>query len=371
MARLRNIEIKGYRSIRDASLELRQLNVLIGANGAGKSNFISFFKLLNEMMANRLQEYIGKTGRGRSALHFGPKVTPQLEALLEFVEGDVFDTYYMRLFHAANDILLFADESLDYKKEGWPGSQRPPMSLAAGHSESKIGEYAASGNATAKAFRRILNDCRVYHFHDTSPSARIRQFSYINDNRWLMPDAANLPAILYAYEQRFPVIYGRIVSAIRTVLPEFDDFELGPSRLNPNEIILDWRKQGFDYLFGPHQISDGAIRAMALCTLLLQPQEFLPGVIVLDEPELGLHPSALELVAGLLRAASAAAQVVVATQSQSFLDYFEPDEIITVECQRGESKFNRLGTPQLKQWLADYTIGELWQRNVVGGGPLP
>ena len=371
MATLKQIEIKGFRSIKDASLELRKLNVLIGANGAGKSNFVSFFKMLNEMMAGRLQEYIGKTGRGHSLLHFGPKITPQLEAMLEFEEGTVLDTYYMRLFHAANDILLFAEEALDYKKEDWTGPQRPPMSLGAGHAETKIGELAAQGNATAKAFRRILNDCRVYHFHDTSASARIRQFSYINDNRWLMPDAGNLPAMLYAYRHRIPMVYDRIVSTMRKILPEFGDFELGPSGLNPNDIILDWRKQGFDYPFGPHQLSDGSIRAAAICTLFLQPEEFLPDVIILDEPELGLHPNALEIVAGLMRSVSTKTQVIVATQSQTFLNFFEPDEIVTVECQKGQSRFSRLDPDKLKDWLEDYSIGELWQRNVVGGGPLP
>ena len=142
----------------------------------GKSNFVSFFKMLNEMMAGRLQEYIGKTGQGHSVLHFGPKVTPQLEAVLEFEDGAVRDTYYMRLVWAANDILIFADETLDYKKEGWGGPEKPPMSLGAGHAETRIGELAAQGNKTANAFRHILNDCRVYHFHDTSPSASIRRF---------------------------------------------------------------------------------------------------------------------------------------------------------------------------------------------------
>ncbi|MCI0642170.1 MAG: AAA family ATPase [Gemmataceae bacterium] len=371
MATLKRIEIKGYRSIKDANLELRELNVLIGANGAGKSNFVSFFKMLNEMMAGRLQEYVGKTGRGQSLLHFGPKVTPQLEAVLEFEEHDKFDTYYMRLFHAANDILLFADETLDYKREGWSGPHNAPWSLGAGHAETRIGEFATQGNQTARAFRRILNDCRVYHFHDTSPEARIRLSCYINDNRWLMPHAGNLAAMLYAYRQRFSMVYDRIVSTMRKILPEFGDFELGPSRLNPNDIILDWRKLGFDYLFGPHQLSDGTIRAMALCTLFLQPEEFLPDVIILDEPELGLHPNALEIVAGLIRAASAKTQVIVATQSQTFLNFFEPVEIVTVECQKGQSRFERLDPVKLKDWLEDYSIGELWQRNVVGGGPLP
>jgi predicted ATPase len=119
MTMLKKVAIKGYRSIQDAELELRSLNVLIGANGAGKSNFVSFFKMLNEMMAGRLQEYIGKTGRGQSVLHFGPKTTPQLEGLLEFEEGDAVDIYHLRLFHAAGDTLLFAEETLDYKRQGW------------------------------------------------------------------------------------------------------------------------------------------------------------------------------------------------------------------------------------------------------------
>lgn len=371
MTMLKTVEIKGYRSIKNASLELRSLNILIGANGAGKSNFVSFFKMLNEMMAGRLQEYIGKSGRGQSVLHFGPKVTPQLEGWLEFEEGDVRDTYYLRLFHAAGDTLLFADETLDYKKQNWYRPQRPPMSLGGGHPETRIGDLATQANPTAKAFRRILNDCRVYHFHDTSPSARIRQFCYINDNRWLMPDAGNLAAMLYSYKQRSEMFYKRIVSTVQKILPEFDDFDLEPSRLNPNDIILNWRKRGLDYLFGPHQISDGTLRAMALCTLFLQPENDLPRVIILDEPELGLHPHALEIIAGLMRAASVKTQVIVATQSQTFLNFFEPAEIVTVECHAGRSQFSRLEADQLKDWLDDYTIGELWQRNVLGGGPLP
>lgn len=371
MAMLKKIEIKGYRSIKDASLELRSLNVLIGANGAGKSNFVSFFKMLNEMMAGRLQEYIGKTGRGQSILHFGQKVTPQLEAWLEFEERDALDTYYLRLFHVAGDTLLFADETLDYKKQDRERPHREPMSLGGGHAETRIGDMATQGNATARAFRHILNDCRVYHFHDTSPSARIRQFCYLNDNRWLMPDAGNLAAMLYAYGRQSEMVYKRIVSTVQKILPEFDDFDLNPDRLNANDIILNWRKRGSEYLFGPHQISDGTLRAMALCTLFLQPESDLPSVIILDEPELGLHPHGLEIVAGLMRAVSAKTQVIVATQSQTFLNFFEPAEIVTVESHEGRSQFRRLESDRLKDWLDDYTIGELWQRNVLGGGPLP
>lgn len=370
MAILNRVEIKGYRSIKDATLQLAPLNVFIGANGAGKSNLVSFFKMLNEMMAGRLQAYVGTTGRAQSLLHFGPKVTPQLEASLEFQADNGTDTYSLRLFHAAADTLVFADEILTFQGIGWTG---PPKTLAlgAGHQETRVAQKAAEGEPTAKVFRHLLNQCRVYHFHDTSASARSRQSCYINDNRWLMHDAGNLAAMLHAYRQSNERVYERIVSTVRKIMPEFKDFDLEPDRLNPSYILLNCRKQGWDYLFGPHQISDGTLRAMAIFTLLLQPEADLPYLIVLDEPELGLHPQALEIVAGLIRAASVKRQVIVATQSQAFLNFFEPSDVITVECRDGQSRFRRLDASELDDWLEDYSIGELWQRNVIGGGPLP
>jgi len=370
MASLKRVTIKGYRSIKEADFELGPLNVLIGANGAGKSNFVSFFKMLNEMMAGRLQQYVATSGRAKSLLYLGPKVTLQLEATLEFETEKALDTYHMRLSHAADDSLVFVEETLAYKRQDWEGPPNRPISLGVGHQETQIGNFATRGNATAKAFRHILNHCRVYHFHDTSASARVRQHGYLDDNRWLMPDAGNLAAMLYAYRRQSESVYGRIVSTIRKVIPEFDTFELEPDRLNPKEIALNWRRVGTDYLFGPHQISDGTLRAMAITTLFLQPDSDLPDLVVLDEPELGLHPYALEIVAGLMRAASVRTQVVVATQSRTFLDHFDPSEIVVVEASGGNSHFRRLVAEELSDWLADYSVGELWEKNVLGGGPV-
>jgi predicted ATPase len=322
------------------------------------------------MMAGRLQQYVAANGYAKSLLYLGPKVTPQLEAILEFEAENAQDRYSFRLFHAANDSLVFADETLDYKKTEWPGPPRPPISLGAGHPETRIGDLAMQGMATAKVFRHILNDCRVYHFHDTSSTARVRQRGYIGDNRWLMPDAGNLAAMLYAFKQQSEPVYRRIVATIRKMMPDFDDFDLEPDRLNPNEIALNWRKLGTDYLFGPHQISDGTIRAIAIATLFLQPDHDLPDVIILDEPELGLHPHGLEIIAGLMRAASVKSQVLIATQSPAFLEHFEPGEIVVVDGVGGSTGFRRLDSEQLKDWLADYSIGQLWEKNVFGGGPV-
>ena len=192
---LRRAILNGFKSIKAMDLELHALNILIGANGAGKSNLVSFFKMLNEMMAGRLQQYIGMSGRAQSLLHFGPKVTPQMEARLEFEVANGMDAYDMRLFHAAGDTLVYAEETLSFLQTGFTSPK--VVQLGAGHQETRIGEKADEGEPTAKALWYLLNRCRVYHFHDTSSTARVRQYCYIGDNRWLMPDAGNLAPFLY------------------------------------------------------------------------------------------------------------------------------------------------------------------------------
>lgn len=378
MAMLNQITIRGYRSIKDAKIELTPINVLIGANGSGKSNFISFFKLLNEMMAGRLQLYIAVSGGAQTILHFGLKTTKQLDAKLLFKEFNRENTYSIELYHAEDGKMIFGEEFIGSYQSGVTEDRQ--ISLGSGHAETNVDlrgqPYAIlyeqpRFEVIFQQLRYMLDETRVYHFHDTSHTARMRQPSYIHDNYLLMPDAGNIASMLYVYQQENLVVYNRIVSTIRKLMPEFETFQIEPLRLNTNDVVLNWRKQGQDYLFGPHQISDGTLRAMAIITLFLQPEVDLPQVIIMDEPELGLHPVALELVAGLIRSVAHRTQVIIATQSQNFLNYFDPSEIITVESHNNASVFRRLNAEDLKDWLEDYSIGELWQRNVIGAGPIP
>ena len=248
MNRLRSIEIKGFRSIKEMTLDLEPLNILIGANGAGKSNLIAFFKLVNEMMGGRLQQYIGATGRATGNLHFGPRVTPQMEAEMKFEVDSGTDAYHMRLFHAAGDSLLFAEEELSFHQAGY--SSPRVVSIDGGHGETRIGDEAAKDEPVAKTLRHLLNRCRVYHFHDTSSTSRVRQYCYIGDDRWLMPDAANLAAVLHKLKSRRETVYRRIVGTIQQVAPFFEDFELEPTE--SRDIILNWRHRASDLVFGPH-----------------------------------------------------------------------------------------------------------------------
>ena len=366
MNRLKKLSLKGFKSIKEMELELHPLNILIGANGAGKSNLISFFKMLNEMMAGRFQQYIGISGRARSLLYFGPRITPQIEAELEFEVENGVDIFSMRLFHAAGDTLIFAEEKLSFLHVDWESPKTD--SLGAGHQETQIQKAAENNNPTAKVLKYLLDRCRVYHFHDTSSRAEVRQSCYVGDNRWLMPDAGNLAALLLRFgQENRDTAYQRIVRTIRLIAPFFDDFVLEPDA--SDRVMLNWQEKESDRIFGPHQFSDGTLRAICLVTLLLQPEAELPKLIVIDEPELGLHPYALNVIADLLNRAALYTQIFISTQSSFFLDNFDPKDVIAVDRQGQESRFQRLNPKELDAWLEEYSLGEIWEKNVIGGGP--
>ncbi|NJM61828.1 MAG: AAA family ATPase [Oscillatoriales cyanobacterium RU_3_3] len=362
---LQQLTIEGFKSLKNIDIELRSLNILIGANGAGKSNLVSFFKMLNEMMGGRLQIYIARSGSAQSLLHFGPKITPQIEARLQFKVDNGIDTYNLRLFHAAGDTLIFGEETLSFLQTGYTSPKID--SLGAGHQETKIREAAEVGMATAKTLKYLLDRCRVYHFHDTSSTAEVRQSCYVGDNRWLKPDAGNLAALLLRFREENNSSYNRIVKTIRLIAPFFDDFVLEPDVAN--RVILNWREKDSDRVFGPHQFSDGTLRAICLATLLLQPEDEMPELIVVDEPELGLHPYALNVAAAMFGKASYHTQILISTQSSSFLDNFNPEDVIVVNREGKESQFKRLNPAELEAWLGEYSLGEVWEKNIFGGGP--
>ncbi|MHB1558721.1 MAG: AAA family ATPase [Isosphaeraceae bacterium] len=376
MPRLSTIRIAGWKSIReiDPPLELGPLNVLIGANGSGKSNLVSFFRMIGELAGRRLQEYVARSGGPESILHHGLRFTRDIKAELEFDVASAEYRYSFQLTYAVPNLLIFANEELSPCKGG-PTETHEIWTNSGFHAESGLNRPDASPwespiDGTILDTAGYFNRFQTYHFHDTSETARLRQPGYIEANQRLYSDGANLAAMLFLYRVARPRIYQRIVSTFRHVMPMFDDFVLEPQRLNPHNILLNWRKRGSDYLFGPHQLSDGSLRAMALITLFLQPPEDLPALIVVDEPELGLHPHAIEIIAGLIRAASLRTQVILTTQSTTFLEHFEPEEIIAVDDEQGQSVFRHLDQERLQYWLKDYSVGELWERNVLGGGPL-
>lgn len=366
---LNRVELAGFKSIREMDLDFGSINVLIGANGAGKSNLVSFFKLLNYMMSGGLQVLIGESGWANSILHYGSKRTPQISSTLHFQTAAGKNTYHMRLVYAAQDTLLFADESICFTRQGRPSL--PPVSLGAGHKESMLTDNLTDGKGSAKTasvIKNIMSRWRVYQFHDTSRLSRIRQYGYINNNRYLMDDAGNLAAYLYMLQKTQERYYKRIVATIQQIAPFFGDFALAPSKLNQTQIALEWKERGSDMIFGAHQLSDGTLRMMAMVTLLLQPE--LPELIIIDEPELGLHPYAISVLASLLRSVSSQKQIIISTQSVPLIEHFDIDNLIVVDREDGQSVFRRLEEEKFRMWLEDdYTLGQLWEKNVFGGRP--
>lgn len=369
---LHRLTLHGFKTIRRLDeLELGPVNVLIGPNGAGKSNFVSFFRMLNWMMVppGNLQLHVARAGGASTVLHSGPSVTPQIEAGLTFRTAKGSNEYRFRLFHAAQDTLIFAEEKLRFAPKRLGHVEHAEWTnLGVGQREPNLIERAQrkNGNKTVRTIWGFLQACVVHQFHNTSETARIRQRWSVSDSRYLKEDGANLASFLLRIREQHPAHYQRIVSTIRHIAPYFADFILEPEG---NTLLLRWREVGNDVVFGPHQASDGTLRAMALVSLLLQPAEELPAVIILDEPELGLHPKAISILAGLLLSVSSRSQVIVATQSPVLLDHFEPEQVIVAERDGAESVFRRLEADKLAAWLEEYTMSELWDKNVLGGRP--
>lgn len=364
MLRLTSVGVGGFMSIKDLQpLQIRPMNVLVGANGAGKSNLISFFRLLGSIPAGKLQLYVGRAGGAKSLLHFGAKQTPALWARLDFKGKNRRAEYSFSLSSTATDELIFAAERV-----GGPaamGSHLKGVKLGSGHRESHL----LDGEKDFREVAELLSDIQVFHFEDSSDRASIRLPGYIDDNRQLHHDGGNLAAFLFGLRQRNRRYYDRIVTSIRLVAPFFDDFDLAPMQTDANSIRLNWKDRDSNYLFGPHQLSDGTLRAMALVSLLAQPEDELPGLIVLDEPEIGLHPYAIEVIAALAKSASVHRPIIIATQSVALVNQFSAEDIITVTREEAQSKFERQDPAALAAWLEEYSIGEIWEKNLIGGTP--
>lgn len=355
MTHLARLSVRGFKSI--AALEdfkLERLNVLIGANGAGKSNFIDVFHMLAEMLDGRLQLYV-KSQDGPDALLFGGRKWTR-ELVVELFFGS--DAYGFTLTPAGEQ-LVFASELAFFED----ASRRSITPLGSGHIESNL----RSSKATADALAAIRS-WRVFHFDDTSASAPVRHAQPARDNLRLKPDASNLAPFLRMLREKHPSHYGSIVSTIRMVAPFFGDFV---HRTDIGERVeLEWREvHDPDTPRGPRQLSDGTLRFICLATLLLQPPDLQPDAIIIDEPELGLHPYALAVLGSLLRQASEHKQIIVSTQSVELVNQFEPRDIIVTERHDSGSVLRRPDGNQLKEWLEEYSLGELWKMNVVGGRP--
>lgn len=346
------IEIKGYKSIKEARIELGPINILIGANGSGKSNFISFFEFLNIVYNQKLKEYIALSGGVDKFLHKGSKTTQEIKAHVTFDEGVNAYSFGIR---KGEESFIFIEENVWYYSN-----------------QLDIADYKTEANLKTNSWHRSrytrshLNQLKKYHFHDTGRNSPFNMQSNIeNDSYFLYEKGENLAAFLFNIQKKNQIVYNRIIKTIQSIAPYFSDFFFQPN--SEGYIRLQWQDKYSSTIYGATDLSDGTIRFIALTTLFMQPD--LPGSIIIDEPELGLHPFAIAKLAGLIQSAAAKkTRVIVATQSTDLISHFQPEDIITVDQHNGESSFNRLESNSLAIWLEDYTIDDLWKRNIIKGG---
>jgi len=360
------ITVKGFKSFATIEkLPLRAINVVIGPNGSGKSNFIGVFSFLQAVRESNLQDYVAKAGGAEKILHFGSKTTSQIEIHISF--QDEVNQYQIRLTPAAGDQLSPVRETVYFwDKENHP--DKPYNEILAPYGR-EAGISNPKERRIAKYVRDHLQNWRVYHFHDTSAGSPMKKTASLNDNRHLRPDGSNLAAFLYFLRQKHQAAYELIRGAVQRVAPFFNDFQLEPVQLKPDTILLEWRHKGSDAYFDASMFSDGTLRFIALATLFLQPEQYRPSVILVDEPELGLHPYAITMLASLIKQASTKTQVIVGTQSPLLLDHFSPEDVLVANRVGGETQLTRLESKKLSSWLEDYSLGQLWEKNEIGGRP--
>ena len=331
---LSRIKIYNYKSIKECNLELRDINILIGSNGAGKSNFISVFTFLNSFYLEELDLYVARNGM-RSFFYNG-------------LMKDIHIGFGIGNNPIESEVCFMASD--DNKI----------------HAEIINGDFKTCNEPEVKDNSLFY----VYHFHDVSRNPGIKHEQNISNCKMLLHDASNIAAFLYRLKVNHRSAFQNILGAVRLVAPYFKSFELEPNEHNSEHIVLKWRQKGCEDIFNTSQLSDGTLRFICLATLLLQPVELQPATIIIDEPELGLHPFAIVILAELVKKAAFKKQIILSTQSVELLDQFDVEDIIVVDYSDNGSEFKRLASEELEEWLEDdYTLGELWNKNILGGRP--
>jgi predicted ATPase len=356
--RLKSVVVEGFTSIQSAALALNDVNVLVGANGAGKSNLIRALSVLGRIVDNELGLFVDLSGGANALLNDGRTPSRLIHLEVESAVGG----YSAQLIPAAGDTLIFSEETI------WRDDTGVIAELGHGHRETMLTVPEPLWGSEAAALVETLRGYRVFHFHDTSRDAPVKQQGYTADNRSLRSDAGNLAAVLLRLRDGDRGRYQRIIRTIKQVAPFFRDFVLEPE-LAADRVRLRWQQAGSDTILPADALSDGTLRFVCLVVLLGQPE--LPGLIILDEPELGLHPFAIVQLAGMLRAVSRQSQVLLATQSVTLMNQFELGDLIVVERPDGASIFERPDPNRLSEWLEEYSLGELWEKNLLGGRPRP
>jgi len=355
---LNKLTINGFKSIKELeNFELKNLNVFVGANGAGKSNLLSFFKMLHKLMDDNLADYVRDNGGINNILYNGRKTTEKMKFEMHFgIRG-----YRFTANPTTEDGVALSDEACYYPEAtGW---------CELGNSNdysSRLAKEMKNGIGDNKLIYDSMISQKTYHFHDTSSNAPMREWENVEDNETLRSDASNIAPFLLSLREKYNAEYQNILNACQIIMPYLKDFLLKENTYRGGKEIkvnLSWRTKDSDFPMQPYHLSDGSIRFICLATALLQPN--LPSTLIIDEPELGLHPEAIRILGELINSTAKRTQIIIATQSPLLIDQFNIDDIVIVNRKEDQSVFERLNRENFDKWLEDYSTGELWIKNLL------
>lgn len=373
--KIERIKIHGFKSLKEIDFEMRPLNVLIGPNNGGKTNFLEFLEFLSEAAHEELQDAIARRGGFFSLLYAGygdskkaeiscevdflilsEKVSYKVALSPDFLATKVMGEWFQgqnlwgkRTFITPRQALL---KELLEEPEQKKRLKNGELIIAQDPKESH--EYL---------LRNYLRSLAIYEF-STAKNSPLRREQSLKAGIRISPDGDNLASVLHNMKERgeYRDAYNEIIKTLRVAFPTFKDLHF-PCEVSEGKIALRWEGE-FKRDFSSAVLSDGVLKFLCLTTLLLSPDP--PDLICIDEPEIGLHPQLISLVAELLIAASERIQLIVATHSPQLIERLRPEDVV-VEKKDGATELRRLPPEELKSWLKDFTLSELWLTGVTGG----
>jgi predicted ATPase len=394
------IKIEGFRSFKKVELEMPRLAVLIGPNGGGKSNFLDLLMLVAEAGNGQLANGVYKRG-GFPNIAFGFDPSQEAGIELRFKEAlwwrvptrggdDKLDVRFKMAVRNYGSIAQVTAESVwqesatepslcaEMVSRGPAGAVlRAPNEAGAVVAEERrgvtpselvISQVKDSEKYPASSFvLRELAGWTLYRDIDVGPEARVRQPTLIRPDVLLLPDGSNLSSVLHSIQQGHPDLWSEILEDLHTAYQDFVKLTV-PAGGGDGKVHLRWFERPYEKEgMSANLLSDGTLKLLCLMAILKTPDP--PSLICIDEPELGLHPDWIKLVAELLQDAAARTQVIVATHSPHIVAKLEPEQVIVTEKVEGETHLNQLKTRDLGNWLKDFSLAELWLSGEIGGRP--
>jgi predicted ATPase len=399
------IKIERFRTFKKVELEMPRLAVLIGPNGGGKSNLLDLLMLMAEAGRGELAVGVNKRGGFRN-IAFGFDSSHEVRVEFRFREalGQVSQTLTLPMSEApekeALDIRFrvglrglgvnfrVSEEHLRVESPDGPadgleidrderGTEfRKRIESIPMFEEQKLVESVELAIFQVRdkdkyeeswAVLRQFQGMVFYRDIDVGPESPVRQPALVTTGIRLSPDGRNLSSALYSIQQEYPDVWGEILEILKTAYPGFAKITV-PAGGGDGKVHLRWFEEPYQREgVTANLLSDGTLKLLCLIAILMSPDP--PPLICIDEPELGLHPDWIKLVAEMLQSASARTQLIVATHSPQIVAGLDPEQVIVTEKIDGETNLTRLERRDLEKWLKDFNLSDLWLAGHLGGHP--